>query len=232
MRLPPATALRTTFAALLSLAVAACADSGSDGPDNADQLPPGEGFDYYVLALSWSPGYCAAEGEDANRQQCGSTRPHGFIVHGLWPQFERGYPSNCPTGRSLDVPNDEIRALYDIMPSAGLIRHQWRKHGTCSGLSREHYFATLRAAREAITVPSKYRRLDDYETVNPQTLEDAFLTANSGSDPAGIVVTCDKRFLREVRICMTKTLEFRTCPELERGACFRDRAIMPPVRGG
>ncbi len=195
-------------------------------------LPEGEGFDFYVLALSWSPSYCEANGEDANRQQCGAARPYGFIVHGLWPQFERGYPANCPTDRSLDVPQDELRALYNIMPSAGLIRHQWKKHGTCSGLSRQDYFATLRAARDRIRIPADYGKTGAYKTVDPAALERAFLAANDGSDAAGIVVTCDERFVSEVRICMTRELDFRTCPELERSACRLPEAVMPPARGG
>ncbi|MEX0344689.1 MAG: ribonuclease [Rhizobiaceae bacterium] len=220
-------------AALLTLA--ACSEqSGTDGNDGGagGTLPLGSGFDYYVLALSWSPSYCAVEGEDANRQQCDSGRPYGFIVHGLWPQFERGYPANCPTDLSLDVPKEALRKLYDIMPSAGLIRHQWKKHGTCSGLTRADYFATLRKARETVTIPAEFARLDDYTTVDPDVLERAFLASNEGSDAAGIVVTCGKRYLREVRLCMTKSLDFRTCPELERRACSSDKAVMPPARGG
>lgn len=218
--------------AAATLFVAACSESDTPAVDDEQGLPTGSGFDYYVLALSWSPSYCAAEGEDANRQQCGASRPYGFIVHGLWPQFERGYPSNCPTDRPLDVPVEEVRQLYDIMPSAGLIRHQWKKHGTCSGLSRHDFFATLRAARERVVIPEDFRQLETYKTVNPEVLERAFLGSNEGSSADGVIVTCDKRFLREVRICMTKELQFRTCPELERSACWRDRAVMPPARGG
>ena len=223
-------------AALVLLLLAACSDSGSQSgqPQQPAQtaLPEGSGFDFYVLALSWSPSYCAEQGADANRQQCGSARPYGFIVHGLWPQFERGYPSDCPTNQPLDVPANELGNLYDIMPSAGLIRHEWKKHGTCSGLTREEYFATLRAAYERVRIPEPYRRLSDYRIVDPGELERAFLAANTGSDPAGIAITCGKRFLREVRICLTKTLDFRACPELERSACRLPKAVMPPERGG
>lgn len=226
-------ALRAGLVLGLLLLSAACSESG-DGDTGAGPniLPAGSGFDFWVLALSWSPSYCAAEGKDANSQQCGGSRPYGFIVHGLWPQFERGYPADCPTDRPLAVPRDALRALYDIMPSAGLIRHQWRKHGTCSGLSREDYFATLRAARERVVVPNDYRRLEDYRTVDPGDIERGFIAANPGLDAAGIAVTCDRRYLREVRICMTTSLEFRTCPEVDRRACSRRKSVMPPARGG
>ena len=88
------------------------------------QIPIGQGFDFYVLSLSWSPSYCEAEGEDANPQQCKAARPYAFVVHGLWPQFERGFPEDCQTDEPK-VSNETLRTLYDLMPSAGLIRHEW-----------------------------------------------------------------------------------------------------------
>lgn len=193
-------------------------------------MPQGKGFDFYVLSLSWSPSYCEAEGAKANRQQCGASRPYAFVVHGLWPQFERGYPENCNTGEAK-VADQTIRSLYDIMPSPGLIRYQWRKHGRCSGLSQADYFTVLRTAREKVAIPETYRRLDAYRTVDPEGVEEAFLAANPGLPADGVAVTCDRRFLREVRICMTRDLEFRDCPEVDRRSCSRDSVAMPPVRG-
>ena len=192
-------------------------------------VPAGTGFDFYVLSLSWSPSYCEAEGEDANRQQCESARPYAFVVHGLWPQFERGYPENCRTDED-GVDNATLRTLYDIMPSAGLIRHQWRKHGSCAGLSQDDYFDVLRAAREAVAIPAEFRRVEAYRTLDPDAAERAFLSANPGLAEEGIAVTCDRRFLREVRICLTKDLAFRECPEVDRRACQRDKVVMPPAR--
>ncbi|MBS3650607.1 ribonuclease T2 [Pseudaminobacter sp. 19-2017] len=194
------------------------------------EVPLGRGFDFYVLSLSWSPSYCEAKGEDANRQQCLDGRPYAFVVHGLWPQFERGYPENCDGDREVD--RETLRSLYDIMPSAGLIRHEWRKHGTCSGLSQEEYFRVLRQARERVVIPPEFRRLEDYQVVAPGAAEASFLKANPGLEPEDMAVTCDKRFLSEVRICMTKQLEFRACPEVDRRACRADKVVMPPVRGG
>jgi len=227
--------------ACLAVALAGCepkpdADAANSSPPvkakpESGNEPSGKGFDFYVLTLSWSPSYCEAEGEDANRQQCASGRPYAFVVHGLWPQFERGYPSDCRVD-DRDVDRDMLRSLYDIMPSAGLIRHQWRKHGSCSGLSQSDYFRTLRRAREAVAIPSAFRRLQAYRTVSPEEVERAFLTANPGMEPQGIAATCDRRLLREVRICMTRSLDFRTCPEVDQQSCRRDKMVMPPVRGG
>lgn len=195
------------------------------------KVPQGSGFDFYVLALSWSPSYCEAEGENANRQQCQSGRPYAFVVHGLWPQYERGFPSNCPTD-DPGVEGQMLTGLYDIMPSAGLIRHQWMKHGSCSGLSKQDYFQVLRRAREAVTIPQEFRRLDSYRTLAPRDAEKAFMSANPGLDADDLAVTCDRRFLREVRICMSKDLEFRACPEVDRRSCRAGKVVMPPLRGG
>jgi ribonuclease T2 len=195
------------------------------------EVPVGKGFDFYVLALSWSPSYCEAEGEDANQQQCRAERPYAFVVHGLWPQFERGYPEDCATG-DPKVPNETIRTLYDLMPSAGLIRHEWKQHGACTGLSQDDYFSVLRIAREKLQIPDQFQHLDDYLTVAPREAEAAFLKSNPGLPAEGIAVTCDKHYLREVRICMTRDLQYRPCPEIDRRECRLDKAVMPPVRGG
>ena len=195
------------------------------------QLPLGDGFDFYVLALSWSPSYCEAEGKDANRQQCAAGRPYAFVVHGLWPQFERGYPESCPT-RQAGVSNATLRSLYDLMPSAGLIRHQWRKHGSCSGLDQDDYFAVLRAARETVSIPEEFRRLDAYRTLAPRDAEAAFRKANPSLPGDAVAVTCDRHYLREVRICLTRNLNFRSCPEIDRRECRAAKVVMPPVRGG
>ena len=69
-----------------------------------------------------------------------------------WPQFERGFPTDCKT--DIDrVSSELVDSLYDIMPSAALIGHQWRRHGSCSGFRQEDYFATLRQARRKSSFP-------------------------------------------------------------------------------
>jgi ribonuclease T2 len=183
-----------------------------------------------VLSLSWSPSYCAAEGEQANRQQCAGGRDYAFVVHGLWPQFESGWPEFCDSFEPERVPDAIVGTMLDIMPSAGLIGHQWRKHGTCTGMTQQDYFAVLRAAREKITIPANFSGLTDSLSVDPDAVESAFLEANAGLPEDGIAVTCDDRMLREVRICMTKDLGFRACEEVDERACRRLNVVMPPVR--
>jgi ribonuclease T2 len=219
--------LRCLWLGFLALGLLLWAGQASAGQGGS----PRTGFDFYVLSLSWSPSYCAAEGEAANRQQCAAGRPYAFVVHGLWPQFERGYPQNCRVAES-DVTRQRLQSLYDLMPSAGLIRYQWRKHGSCTGLPQEDYFRILRAARERVKVPPEFGRLQQHRSIDPDIVEDAFLKANPALSAEGIAVTCDRRYLREVRICLNKDLTYRTCPEVDARACHRSSVIMPPVRGG
>jgi ribonuclease T2 len=190
-------------------------------------------FDFYVLSLSWSPSYCeAAEDRTGGRgrdRQC-SGRPFAFVVHGFWPQYERGFPSDCqvPAPR---LARAIVVDMLDIMPSPRLVFHEWDRHGTCSGLSPKAYFGLVRAAWDAVKVPPDYVRVDQPISVTPGQVANAFLKANPQLVRDAINVSCDGRRLTEVRICMTKELSFRGCPQMARYSCRRDKVAMPAVRG-
>ena len=188
-------------------------------------------FDFYVLALSWSPTYCLDEGERADPLQCAPKRPYDFIVHGLWPQFEHGRVEEC-AGRAPALKDDLVNSLLPIMPSRGLIRHEWRAHGQCSGLSAADYFAALRKARSMVHIPPAFDQPTRDKMTNPDAVERAFIAKNKGLEAAGIAVTCSGRRLREVRICLTKSFEFRTCSSVDRRACTRPEIVAPASRGG
>jgi ribonuclease T2 len=187
------------------------------------------GFDFYVLALSWSPSFCENAGRRADPRQCGG-RPYAFVVHGLWPQFERGFPEFCERPAPF-VPEPLLQSMLELMPSRQLVIHQWRKHGTCSGLAPGDYFALVRRAREKVKIPEGFQRLDDYRMVTPAEVETAFIAANAGLERDMIAVDCDRRYLREVRVCLSKELAFRACPEVDRRACRAPSVVMPPMRG-
>jgi ribonuclease T2 len=125
-----------------------------------------------------------------------------------------------------------MTSMLDLMPAPGLIFSEWDKHGTCSGLAPRAYFETIRKARSAVKIPEEYLELSAPKTVAPAEIEDAFIKANPGLPPAAIAVTCDKTRLSEVRICMSKDLQFQPCEEIDRRACRRDQVEMPPMRGG
>jgi len=174
-------------------------------PASADDLrqnTPGQ-FDFYVLSLSWSPSFCAGRDENggggrSQQIQCGG-RPFSFVVHGLWPQYETGYPEYCqhPSPR---LGRNIMTSMLDLMPAPGLIYNEWDKHGTCSGLGERAYFETIRKARAAIKIPDDYLQLSDPKTVSPAEVEDAFIKANPGMKATGIAVTCNRKRLRSTHL--------------------------------
>lgn len=217
---------KRALAALACACVAAAGFAFSNGTDARDR-PAASGFDFFVLALSWSPSYCAIEGPRANRAQCAPDLDHGLIVHGLWPQFERGYPEYCRLGEPDRVPDRLADSVSDIMPTRGLVGHQWRKHGSCTGLSQRDYLATTRKAFERINVPADLRDAEQAMRLDASAIEAAFTSANPGLRRDGIAIACKEGMLSEVRICMTKDLDFRACENLNRRECRRDGLAVP-----
>lgn len=225
LRVPAGRALAVFFYSLFAIVLA-----GSAIAQDRRQSQPGE-FDFYVLALSWSPSFCEAateRGRQAPRDQCGD-RPYSFVVHGLWPQYERGFPEYCqvPAPR-LD--RTIVSLMLDQMPSPRLVFNQWDKHGTCSGLSARAYFENVRKARAVVKIPDEFLQLTAYKTVTPDDVEEAFVKVNPGMSKTSVSITCDSRRLSEVRVCMSKEFGFRDCPEVERRSCRRDKLVMPPTR--
>jgi ribonuclease T2 len=197
--------------------------------DERAAAPRDKGFDFYVLSLSWSPTWCAANDRAGRTAQCDPRRNTGFIVHGLWPQNEQGFPEFCRSKDSDRVPEALGRDLFDIMPSMGLIGHEWRKHGTCSGLGQRDYFALLRAARERVRIPAAIEKADAPQRMSPAEIETALANANPGLSPRAVAVTCDGGKLEDIRICMTRDLAFRPCAEVDRSGC-RAGSITLPAR--
>jgi ribonuclease T2 len=216
------------FLALAALSVDPA--SAQDRRQNA----PGE-FDFYVLSLSWSPSFCEAAQERGGnnrsaQMQCGG-RPYSFVVHGLWPQYDRGFPNYCerPSPR---LARNIMTSMFDLMPAPGLIFNEWDKHGTCSGLGQRGYFEAIRKARAGVKIPDEFLDLQQAKTIAPDAIEEAFIKVNPGLSNSAIAVTCDRNRLTEVRVCMSKDLQFRACEEIDRRACRRDQVVMPPMRGG
>ncbi|MDO5370653.1 ribonuclease T2 [Paracoccus sp. (in: a-proteobacteria)] len=181
-------------------------------------------FDYYVLALSWSPSWCATEGAGRDEPQCEPKRRVGFVVHGLWPQYERGWPDWCGTAKA-DPSHRDSRAMEDVMPSADMAWYQWQKHGRCSGLSGPDYYRAIRRAAEAVEIPPVLRMLPRDVRLEAPVIEDAFIDVNPALTRDGITVTCDDGRLDEVRICLTRDLEPRDCAADVRRDC-RSRMLV------
>ena len=186
-------------------------------------------FDYYVLALSWSPTWCALEGDARNSPQCDASADFGWVLHGLWPQYHRGYPSNCRT-KNLQPSRAMTRDMADIMGSSGLAWYQWKKHGTCTELPAHEYFALARRAYESVNRPVVFRKLTDPVKLPASVVEEAFLKANPGWEPDMLTITCREGRIQEARLCLSKDLRPVPCgQDVVRDCRMRD-ALFDPIR--
>ncbi len=186
-------------------------------------------FDYYVLSLSWSPNWCALEGDDRDSPQCDDGTGFGWVLHGLWPQYEDGYPQDCRTTYAAPS-RRQTEGMADVMGTSGLAWYQWNKHGVCSGLSSSDFYALARLAYDRITRPDVFMRLPDEVALPASVVEEAFVTENPGLRPDGITVTCKSGMIQEARICLTRDLEFRRCGADVIRDCTLDDALFEPVR--
>lgn len=197
-------------------------------PAVAQEERPGD-FDYYVLALSWSPNWCAREGDARGAEQCAARHDHGWTLHGLWPQYHRGWPDYCRTGEA--PPSRAMTAaMADIMGSSGLAWHQWKKHGTCSGLSAQDYFTLSRRAYESVTRPELFRRLKAPVRLPAAVVEDAFLKANPELAPDMLTITCRDGHIQEARLCLSRALAPVPCGRDVVRDCSLTDALFRPVR--
>jgi ribonuclease T2 len=197
------------------------------GDGNGGNQPKGRAgeFDYYVLSLSWSPEFCSNHHDP---EQCQGTRKYTFVVHGLWPQYEKGWPQFCQP--SSPVPADLAGSMLDLMPNRQLIQHEWDKHGTCSGLKQKGYFDLIRQVREGINIPKDYAQPLKQVTQTPSQIKQHFEAANAGFGKDAIRLACSGRFLSEVDMCLGKDLKSRTCAPDVRDKCSASKVILRPVR--
>lgn len=198
------------------------------GPAQAQTHVAGE-FDYYVMALSWSPNWCAIEGDDKRSPQCDPREDHGWVLHGLWPQYHRGWPEHCSTAER-NPPRWMTEEMVDIMGTSGLAWYQWKKHGRCSGLSAEDYYALSRKAYESVVRPAVFRKLDKTVKLPASVVEDAFLKANPQLGKDMLTVTCRDGYIQEARVCLNRELEPVPCGRDVIRDCTLTGAIFDPVR--
>jgi ribonuclease T2 len=221
-----ATRAATTTNGFLALIVAASFLSLC--PTRAESSTPGD-FDFYVLSLSWSSGFCETAAAAHAHGQCDAGANLGFVVHGLWPQNEHGFPSDC--GPAAQFPSRmALQTAQGLYPDEGLARHEWQKHGTCSGKSPTDYFADVRRARDSLTIPPPFVAAKEKQTWTPIDIARAFIAANPRLRPGMLGVACRNGVLQEVRICFSKDLrEFHVCPDVSREGCHTREVSVPPV---
>jgi ribonuclease T2 len=187
---------------------------------------PAQGFSYYLLTLSWAPDFCA-QSNSKDPAECGPGKKLGFIVHGLWPQDDtsRG-PQNC--GGS-PVSSSIVQTMLNYIPTASLIQHEWKTHGTCTGLSAADYFANVRKVRESVTIPAQFKSPAQSLTLSPAQIETAFLSANPAFPKLSVRTSCTSGTLQEVRLCFNKDLSPRPCTT-SAGECPLPSIQLLPVK--
>ena len=163
-------------------------------------------FDFYQLNLSWSPEFCFSKPDNPECQS-----HHGFIVHGLWPQFRKGgWPEYCGQQPGPSNPN----GMLDIMPDLHLIEHEWSAHGTCSGLKADEYFRLIRRTFAGLKIPAPFVHPSRQFSLSPAQLKQAFEQQNPGLNDSEIAVTCRGSYLVAVEICVTKDGKPTACSGL------------------
>ncbi len=193
-------------------------------------------FDYYALVMSWSPTHCATVRKKGYDSQCNPRdgRRYAFVLHGLWPQYNRGFPGNCRIGKRPFVPNDVIDSVQDIMPSRRLTIHEYKKHGTCSGLTPKGYYAVSRKLFSSIKVPQRYILPEKAQFVSPEELSADFIRENPQLRPDMLAISCGGpgNRLKEIRVCFSKKGKPKPCGsnENQRRMCSASKMFVPPVR--
>jgi ribonuclease T2 len=191
-------------------------------------------FDYYLLVLSWSPTHCSSDaghGSDDDLQ-CRSGRPFAFVLHGLWPQNERGYPQDCASNEPRDVSDDLMKRMLEVSPSRDLVQHEWQKHGTCSGLSQSDFVSSAVTAFRSIQVPPVFTAPARPIMTTPDEVRRLFVAANNGLEAEDVAATCSRNELAELWVCLDRQFRPRACSaEVQRRHCGSRRVRMLAVRG-
>jgi ribonuclease I len=125
-------------------------------------------FDYYVFAQSWYPTFCIS----GPKNECKNLTEYmkkNLSPHGLWPNKNSvknfsNHPSycinssGCESDKSCDVDwktihSSTLEKIQTMMPT-NLMRHEWKKHGTCSAYNQEHYFQNILSLQAKYKIPN------------------------------------------------------------------------------
>jgi ribonuclease T2 len=186
---------------------------------------PGQ-FDFYLLNLSWAPEFCATHPNNQSSSECDPSRHYGFVVHGLWPQYNSGnYPKECAPAQP--VSQQIVQHMLMYIPARGLIQHEWAEHGTCSGLSQEDYFAQVEQAFKKIQVPVIYQHPSQSLNVSLSDMEQKFADANQA--PKGAFrVSCSNGEFVALEACFSRDLQLQDCGSAAR-ECSAPQVLVRPT---
>jgi ribonuclease T2 len=212
---------RTTIAALscLLLFTAPSAFARHHHRHRDAKANPGH-FDYYLLALAWAPNYCGDHPTD-HSSECRTGGHTAFVLHGLWPESASGPPPQWCSLTQRPAP-ETVRQGLCATPVPWLIEHEWAKHGSCMAQSPEAYWGIARHIWARFRWPDA-DRLSMKQGLTVGDLREAVALANPGLPRAAVgVVTGERGWLRELRICHNRQYRPVACP----------RATFGPADGG
>ena len=168
-------------------------------------------FDYYVMTLSWAPGFCDLGGKETSSPECAEGSGDGFVVHGLWPERNDGsYPENCPSrpGFTTDA------AWQGVIPTRDLATHEWQTHGTCTPYSADDFFKLVRKAYQSVKIPSALAHTTQQTMQPPDEIIQSFARINTGLPAGSIVLSCGRNYLTAIEVCFDRDLNPRACSGL------------------
>ncbi|MFM5908022.1 MAG: ribonuclease T2 family protein [Novosphingobium sp.] len=165
----------------------------------------------FILAASWSPEYCNTNRQARTTMQCSGTAGRfGFILHGLWPEADRGAPPQW-CGASQRPSLAELRRNLCMTPSPELLEHEWAKHGSCMASTPEAYFAAAREAWGRIAWPDA-DRLSRKPGLTAGDFRKAFMAANPGWPANSVSIRLSQSgWLREVHLCFSERRKPEAC---------------------
>jgi ribonuclease T2 len=206
-----------------SLAGTSLAQHHKNQPASANSSPGN--FDYYLLTLSWAPEFCATNSSGRTSAECDPKKHMGLVVHGLWPQYNNGkWPQDCAS--TPPVSSATVSHMMPIMPGSSLIQHEWAKHGTCSGLSVDQYFAGIEKFYNGLNVPDDFKKPSSSSETVPSDIERKFATANQAPQ-AAFRVSCPQNEFSAVEICLSKDFQYQACPNTLRECRAPQVKVLP-----
>ena len=185
-------------------------------------------FDYYVLSLSWAPGFCADPANAAsNPKECAPGKHTGFVVHGLWPEANAGAnPESCE--KTKPVSKAVLNLMAPYIPSPSLVQHEWATHGTCSGLTPADYFTEAIQARVAVQLPVQVTAVNEAVTESAEQIEAQFAGANPSFPAKAFRTACKGGDFLEIRVCFDKNLKGLECTTTVGDCADTTERILPP----
>ncbi|MFT6072739.1 MAG: ribonuclease T2 [Dasania sp.] len=194
----------------------------------------------FLFVMSWSPAYCHERDPNGRQAQCYKKLPkqYRFIVHGLWPQ---GNPQNGKANNNQlsfcqkTDPKLEASIVTDyfyLMPSSGLMAHQWKKHASCGNFTQQSYFKTIETLYQRFNGKALFADITKTQSFSLDALIDKITAKMPNISPhiskENIVIRCRQSQLKEIRICLNSDYSPRQCrySEVKSGGCRRNQNIM------